>query len=406
MMKRLAIALLGLLGVPYASVDAALPGGISGPWYNSGQSGHGLSIELIDGGERAVVIWNVYTPGGEPLNLYVEAAVDGRRIEGQAYAPRGMRFGRFDPGELALPRWGQVWLDFSSCDSATLNWASTDASYGSGSMPIERLALLDGVECSLPPPNDLPVGLVRGDFPTDGFGFSEEGFLDKEGRLWGLTRGYIPGPAWAGSAVARFWSADPIAADAREVTVKTRLMYAGAFGNGPFTEYGTGRWTLAPTLRGEFSPPTRDPLSTLTWTPDAALAASLVTPASRADAVGTYTLTLRDQFADKPTALKVNADGSVCIEHPYDGRIPGFHLPPSADGCWFSGTLSDHEGDIGLLSFRLKDNLETERRVYRGRAWLKNGTQGQELVMVGDNRTLGLVAFATRVSTSAATVAE
>ena len=399
MTKRLSVALLGLLGLPCASVDAALPGGISGPWYNPTQSGHGLSVELIDGGESAIVIWNVYTPGGEPLNLYVETAVDGRRLDGQAYAPRGMRFGRFDPSELALPSWGRVWLDFSSCDRATLNWASTDASYGAGSMPIERLARLDGLECALPPPNDLPVGLVRGEY-NDGRNFAEEGFLDKEGRLWGLTRGYIPGPAWVGSGAARFWSADPIAADAREVSVKTRLMLAGAFGPVVYTARGTGRWTFAPTLRGEFASLDHEPVHAVVWTPDAALAASLVTPASRTDAMGTYTLRLRDQFVENPTELHVRGDGSVCIEHPHEGRIPGFRLPPSTGGCWFSGTLSDHEGDIGLLSFRLQDNLKTDRRAFRGRAWLKNTAQGQELVMVGDNRSVGLVAFATRAATA------
>ena len=393
MKKRIFATLLALLAS--ATVDAALPSGISGPWYNSAQSGHGLSIELIEGGDRAIVIWNVYTPGGEPLNLYIEAGIDGRRMEGLAYAPRGMRFGRFDPAELALPSWGRVWLDFSSCDRATLNWSSTDANYGSGSMPLERLALLEDADCNLPPPNALPTGLVSGEV-TGVQDTSEvaiaEGFLDKEGRLWGLLKRHkvdgrpfqIPGPTWVGLFPTQVLRIEPTVASAHTVTATTTAFYAYAFWlpDNHSDDRGVGQWTLTPALRGEFGA-TRYAIGASSWSSDSVLRASLLAPVTLADAAGTYQFSLRGQFFEFQTTLEVGVDGNLCVVS-----------PDSPGGCWMSGKLSDHEGDVGLLSFRLKDQVK-DVATYQGRAWITQGSAGRELVMVGHNDLTGLAIVAT-----------
>jgi len=181
-----------------APAQGALPGGISGHWYNSEQSGHGITLTLVDP-SFAVMVWHVFDTEGNPMTLYIEGDVSGRRVDGTAYAPGGMRFGLFDPDEYEAPVWGEVTLEFDSCASAELSWDAEDPAFGSGSMPFERLAYTHGIDCSLPPPNELPAGLYTGRTESDeGIDQDFEAMIDLEGRLWGMDRGNhpIPGPMW------------------------------------------------------------------------------------------------------------------------------------------------------------------------------------------------------------------
>lgn len=146
-MKRLcrAVALAACLA---GSAQAGLPLGLEGSWYSPPQSGHGLTVERIDP-ERALLFWHVFDPEGRPLTLYIEAALEGERLVGEALAPMGMRFGSFDPSELELPVWGQVSLEFLDCNQAVLRYDAVAPGYGQGEIALTRLLPSKDPHCSL-----------------------------------------------------------------------------------------------------------------------------------------------------------------------------------------------------------------------------------------------------------------
>ena len=60
----------------------------SGTWYNPDQSGHGLSIEVLDD-ERTIAFWFSYTPNGLPMFLEIIGVNDGHTVTGPAYYNEG-----------------------------------------------------------------------------------------------------------------------------------------------------------------------------------------------------------------------------------------------------------------------------------------------------------------------------
>jgi hypothetical protein len=189
------LLILGLMLACCAELRAALPPGISGTWYNPAQSGHGVSIEVLDD-ERVLAFWYVYDLAGNPVHLYLDGRIEDRRIVATAHLSRGMRFGVFNPAEHQLLRWGSVTLDFSSCDAAQLSYVADGvfASYGSGTLPLQRLSRISGVGCSLTPAAApvLAPGLMMGRWERrsglDGAAPELQGAIDARGRLWAAPR--------------------------------------------------------------------------------------------------------------------------------------------------------------------------------------------------------------------------
>ena len=178
----LALVLLALGSV----ASAALPPSISGSWYDPAHAGHGLSIEVLDD-TRAIAYWFVYDPDGRPLHLYVDGRIVDRRIEGPAYSGRGMRFGAFDPRDHRLQRWGQVSIEFDSCDAARLAYdanGEAGVGFGTGTIALERLASVGQLGCA---PNTLPAlrtGVYSGSYTDDdGIVRPFHGYVAPDGRL-------------------------------------------------------------------------------------------------------------------------------------------------------------------------------------------------------------------------------
>ncbi len=383
---RLAAAMVALAGS--AAAFAGLPGSISGTWYNPAQSGHGLSLDVL-AADRAVAIWHVFDAQGQPLTLYIEAQIDGRQLSGQAYAPRGMRFGSFNPAQLQLPVWGQVEIEFASCDRAELSWRSTQAGFSDGRMPLVRLAQVNGRSCTLPPENALAAGLYLGEldgsanFPRT----PVEGIVDREGRLWGFQRELsIPGTSWVGSHVPRVFRIEPITSSNSEVRASGTLFMALAFwrpSGEPANTSGSWRIGAGGAAVGEFTTST-PVLGTHRWRPGAPAGSTLVAPLSIAELQGEYNLELKFQFFAYQTKVRIAADGSICTTYSI-----------AADSvCQMLGQVSTPEGRFGLIDFVLADQLQPELARYRGRGWLLDTPTGRELILVGDNGTVGLLVTA------------
>ncbi len=168
---------------------ALLPAGISGGWYNPAQSGHGLSIEILDE-QRAIALWYVYDPQGNPVHLYIDGTIEGRSIKGPAYYSSGMRFGSFNPAEHQLSPWGRVEIEFFDCDHARLTYDGlppAGASYGTGSIELTRLLALAGHSCRLGAVNALARGAYSGSVtvrPSSAGAIELVAAVDPDGVLW------------------------------------------------------------------------------------------------------------------------------------------------------------------------------------------------------------------------------
>lgn len=386
--KRQAMLSLVAAACMCEPVLAKLPPGISGPWFNSAQSGHGLSVDLV-APDRAVVFWYAYDNDGNPMTLYIEGRVQGRQIDGIAYAPRGMRFGQFNPADLQLPEWGRVTLSFDSCSSGSLSWDANSSEFVDGAISIEKLAQLDGLQCQLPPANDLPVGLVTGTRPNANGNpatFEVQGMVDREGRLWSIDRGLnIPGPTWVGLYPTTVSIIEPVSIEANGA-VRAQGFSAEAqaftFFHSGAPQYYEGVWR-----RGTGASLLLNPDSSVTalrsfnrYTATAPAGYQLVAPATLQDLSRGFSVRLRGQFVEFDGTFSVGADGQACY----------VISNGSTAGCSFSGKLAAGEGDFGLFDFELSSASLPTAGVYRGRGWLVDGPTGRELILVGSNGHIGL----------------
>jgi hypothetical protein len=139
---------------------------LSGSWYNPAQDGHGFSVEVLPD-DRTILYWYVYHPDGTPTFIIAIGENIGNTVRADAYYNTGMKFGEFDPADRTQIPWGTITMTFHSCDSATLQYSSdldyNGVPWGSGSIPLSRLASIDGLQCA---PNPY-AGLYQGNFFSD-----------------------------------------------------------------------------------------------------------------------------------------------------------------------------------------------------------------------------------------------
>ena len=388
--KRLLIGLLmasSLSLVPAAK--AALPAAITGAWYNPAQSGHGLTVQILDP-ERALVFWHAFDPDGNPLTLYI----------GTAYAPRGMQFGEFDPRALEFPVWGSITLSFDTCSRARLEWQPQQAGFSPGQLELERLAAVLPTFCDLPPPNDLVSGLYEGVIEraannrAGGVGI---GVVDGEGRLWAMetfhgersARGEVPGPRWNNYVEGRsppFESLSQVMlalpqADARvaatvgnPAALIDSSQYAGQSAQ-------AGHWSMDSIT---IEPGNNAGIRRQIWAP-ASASLSLVQPLQRETLSGEYQIPFDPQHDAEPGVLRIDERGAICLQPE----------PSESTECRYQGRAWFPDGELGLFDFELKRQDGKLVRNLHGRGWMVDGPQGRVLYMVavGPSGGLGLVAY-------------
>jgi len=312
--------------------------------------------------------------------------VHGRRIDGVAFAARGMRFGSFDTRDLQMDVWGEVEIEFTDCLGARLSWQAQDPFFGSGDMQIARLAFVAEVGCNLPPPNGLRPGLYSGRFGPASHAFANRGLgiVDLEGRLWGLEHSTADGAPLLLPGNWTFATHDVVLArpqDAADDTVDVRVRVApntwsSPHGSGRLAS-ATGVWTTGSLAAAVFD---LDGDVVQRWSEGAQAGVVLVAPITLDALAGDYRFEVTDQFFRRQSVIRVAADGSVCINLAEQAPLP---QPPT--GCHFSGRLSVPEGNIGLIDFELRADANPELAPYRGRGWLAEVNGTRELVLVGDN---------------------
>ena len=392
MMNRL-VATVSLALACIGAAHAQLPPGISGSWYNPAQSGHGLSLEILDE-SHVLGFWYVYDPAGNPIHLYLDGVIDGTTIESNAYLSRGMRFGSFDRRDHQFRPWGSVTIDFSNCDAATLRWRASGeagAGYGSGAMPLARLSRIAGLPCAIPGVDEaaaLPAGLYAGRWGRGSGGdtpFDLQVAVDRRGRLWaaaewtagpGFISAHLAPPSFIGAGAVRTGNQAQA-----EVTVRhaTAFWHPGAEPqiSVPVTFTFEAAGHLAATTRTAAAPRL---VEDFTFTgpaqaPDPLFRGGygITTLAGREFAAST-----RAQFVSLPLLVRFLEDGAICID-----------LVEQV--CQYAGTVGEFDAGMAMFEFELTDpRLPNEP--YRGKGWVREDTR--QLILVGESgsRGLGLVA--------------
>lgn len=163
------MGMVGSIVVNPAASTFDLGGYLSGNWYDPGanQAGHGFQLEFTNapgvtaGRKVLVAIWFVFTPTGEPVWVYGQGEYDPTSntttIPSEVYS--GAKFppnyNAADRQQLPLtttpPGWGNLTFTFSDCNHGTAQWVPSAAAgalgYTSGSVPIQRLTMIDGTSC-------------------------------------------------------------------------------------------------------------------------------------------------------------------------------------------------------------------------------------------------------------------
>jgi hypothetical protein len=99
--------------------------------------------------------------------------------------------------------------------------------------------------------------------------------------------------------------------------------------------------------------------------------------------VRTFQVALRNQFTFEQPAvarLRFERDGSACIDLPGDSM---------SSPCRFSGRYWLIDSEAGFFDFELTDQLNAGA-TYRGRGWMEVDTQGEAVVLIGDNGYTGM----------------
>ena len=123
--------------------------GASGLYFNSQNNGHYVTVQRVFD-DNALVIWNTFDENGKPAWVYGVGAVNGGHIHVDQVAEN--LGGVLRPGgavDGAKPTlWGGLELNVGDCHSATLNYDSVLPHFGSGTVNLERLAFVTGLDCS------------------------------------------------------------------------------------------------------------------------------------------------------------------------------------------------------------------------------------------------------------------
>jgi len=123
--------------------------GTTGLYFNHANNGHYVTVQRVFD-NNALVIWNTFDENGKPAWMYGVGAINGGSIHVEQVAEN--LGGILQPGGavsgVTPTLWGTFDLDVSSCYTATLNYHSVLPQFGNGTVHLERLAFVTGLDCS------------------------------------------------------------------------------------------------------------------------------------------------------------------------------------------------------------------------------------------------------------------
>jgi hypothetical protein len=119
----------------------------TGLWHDPDLPGQGVYLTWIATGS-AVMNWFTYDSDGDHVWIQgVGEMTDGQLAFEDLYSTAASRHGiEYDPGSLRTIPWGKAVLDLG-CLAGEMEWDSSRAEFGGGSMQLERLTIPSGLDC-------------------------------------------------------------------------------------------------------------------------------------------------------------------------------------------------------------------------------------------------------------------
>jgi N-acetylneuraminic acid mutarotase len=118
----------------------------TGSWYDPGQNGHGVSLEVLPG-NRVVAYWFTFDPDGTRQAWLVGIGTftgNVATIDTVDMPTGGKWIPGFDPKQVVHNAWGSLTLTFTDADHGRLEFRST-IGFGTGSMNLVRLTQPTGI---------------------------------------------------------------------------------------------------------------------------------------------------------------------------------------------------------------------------------------------------------------------
>ena len=236
----------------------------SGAWFVADRPGEGWLVEdLADG--QSLVYWFTFDREGRQTWLVGPGLREGSRIRvSQLLQGSGTRFGDgFDAGAVVLAPWGELELEFDSCNGGTVRYASDVEGYGAAQRVVQRLTRLGGAPC-VDAADDAPPTAWQERSASPLPAQSELAVTAFEGKLYALGGFGAPRAFRRYDPTSNQWSVlpdlpagrDHLAAFALEGAV---YMSGGApLGGGDQTHAAhrflldSGRWEPVPALQASF----------------------------------------------------------------------------------------------------------------------------------------------------------
>ncbi|KAA9130209.1 hypothetical protein F3N42_13665 [Marinihelvus fidelis] len=121
---------------------------LTGAWFNADQSGHGLMINMIDS-VTVWMCWYAFDNEGAPAWICgLGYAYEDRLIFSDMFTIEGGLFPpEYDADQTTQVPWGRGDIQFESCSHGVFTWRSDEVLFGTGSMPIQRIAPTWGLPC-------------------------------------------------------------------------------------------------------------------------------------------------------------------------------------------------------------------------------------------------------------------
>ncbi|MGJ8662249.1 MAG: hypothetical protein ACSHWU_01305 [Marinicella sp.] len=120
---------------------------LSGPWFNSTQSGHGWYLELLEplsAGQpnRLLAYWYTFN-NGQPVWLVGQGELINGRSQMAVLSTLGTSFPPdFTAEEISYINWGEFEFEFANDATGSASWSSNQPGFSSGSMQIQKLAAI------------------------------------------------------------------------------------------------------------------------------------------------------------------------------------------------------------------------------------------------------------------------
>ena len=138
--------LSALANVPCAGA-ASQGAHFDGTWYDPARTGEGVLLQFPQP-DRAIATWFTYDELGRQAWLIGDGHRDGSTVTFNVVRPVGTSFGdAFDGGDVVRQAFGTWTLHLTDCTHATLDYASPDPAFGSGSRQFVRLTQPEGTAC-------------------------------------------------------------------------------------------------------------------------------------------------------------------------------------------------------------------------------------------------------------------